>query len=606
MRELFLKFGAIGCCGGNGMVKRVKTSTKSVYITDIFIKNFRSIGEADIPVSQMNVFVGLNDAGKSNVLKALDWFFNKSNDQDYSSNAFRENYSFYNDRKTNKAYEIIVRLTLFLPAFRCNTVVWEKVWRLDEVRERFLDSNGREIDPSNYRVRTAARRLKYKYVPAVKGKNVFAELLRDLYLTLSVDDSNVMLQNAEHFSESIAKYTADITKDIKNILAIDSKIGVPKNMSSIFSSLKFDTNEKGRNIPLENRGDGIQARHIPSLLKFISDHDIKRNHRGKVSSNILWGYEEPENGVELAQCFKMAQEFLDLSYDFQMFITTHSPAFYSIGNDNKEIVETYFVQKDGSRGSVFLNDSSQIDARMGLMPLIAPYIQEKEKEISDYKKRLEQISKENQKLDCPSKILIVEDTDKRVIDFWKYFIDDKSIAVLPGGGCTNKTQEHWIAIQKQRHNDYSPRVLKIIDRDGYTNAQAEYINGKQKYPQFMLPVCELENFAIIDNDLFSQDFFEKHKLELYQNFHETASPNLRKLDLEFKSDSGSVGLFAIKGETSKVIKQMWQEAATDWRRFVNGKELCKLIENFDWLAYIKQNPPADFLDLIKKIKAFYK
>lgn len=42
----------------------------------IKIKNFRSIVDMTIKADKMNVFVGLNDAGKSNVLKALNLFFN--------------------------------------------------------------------------------------------------------------------------------------------------------------------------------------------------------------------------------------------------------------------------------------------------------------------------------------------------------------------------------------------------------------------------------------------------------------------------------------------------------------------------------------------------
>ena len=44
-------------------------------IREIRIKNFRSIVEATIPLDNFNIFVGLNDCGKSNVLKALNLFF---------------------------------------------------------------------------------------------------------------------------------------------------------------------------------------------------------------------------------------------------------------------------------------------------------------------------------------------------------------------------------------------------------------------------------------------------------------------------------------------------------------------------------------------------
>lgn len=47
-----------------------------IIIKSIRIKNFRSIRNELIEAKNMDIFVGLNDAGKSNVLKALNLFFN--------------------------------------------------------------------------------------------------------------------------------------------------------------------------------------------------------------------------------------------------------------------------------------------------------------------------------------------------------------------------------------------------------------------------------------------------------------------------------------------------------------------------------------------------
>ena len=46
-----------------------------ITIHSIRIKNFRSIKNEYLEAKDMNIFVGLNDAGKSNVLKALNLFF---------------------------------------------------------------------------------------------------------------------------------------------------------------------------------------------------------------------------------------------------------------------------------------------------------------------------------------------------------------------------------------------------------------------------------------------------------------------------------------------------------------------------------------------------
>ncbi len=48
----------------------------SVTIRQIHIENFRSIQRLTIPADKLSVFVGKNDCGKSNILRALNLFFN--------------------------------------------------------------------------------------------------------------------------------------------------------------------------------------------------------------------------------------------------------------------------------------------------------------------------------------------------------------------------------------------------------------------------------------------------------------------------------------------------------------------------------------------------
>ena len=53
---------------------------KKIRISSIQIKNFRSIRNIIVYPKDLNIFVGLNDAGKSNVLKALNLFFTGETD----------------------------------------------------------------------------------------------------------------------------------------------------------------------------------------------------------------------------------------------------------------------------------------------------------------------------------------------------------------------------------------------------------------------------------------------------------------------------------------------------------------------------------------------
>ncbi|MGQ6388546.1 AAA family ATPase, partial [Serratia sp. IR-2025] len=99
----------------------------------ISVKNFRSIQNNVIPIEEITTFVGKNDAGKSNILRCLNLFFNGETDQ-------RTPYEFGADFNINakvhkqRAKEIVIELGLKLPkSYRRpghpDTVYWKKVWR---------------------------------------------------------------------------------------------------------------------------------------------------------------------------------------------------------------------------------------------------------------------------------------------------------------------------------------------------------------------------------------------------------------------------------------------------------------------------------------------
>ena len=65
-----------------------------ILIKTIQIKNFRSIRTAKIDCRNMNILVGQNDVGKSNVLKALNLFFNGKTDYETEFD-FKHDFSYY-------------------------------------------------------------------------------------------------------------------------------------------------------------------------------------------------------------------------------------------------------------------------------------------------------------------------------------------------------------------------------------------------------------------------------------------------------------------------------------------------------------------------------
>lgn len=159
------------------------------FIKAVRVRNFRSIRDAEFEVGNLNIFVGQNDAGKSNVLRALNLFFN--NHTDYGQ-PFRFDFDYSKTAVTGKgkAQEIVIDLEILPPPKRFSNaelIVWRKRWRREGTRhdEPIFKKGGREIGPRS-NITNWLNKLIFRYVPAVKGEEYFSKLMGELHDVLSV------------------------------------------------------------------------------------------------------------------------------------------------------------------------------------------------------------------------------------------------------------------------------------------------------------------------------------------------------------------------------------------------------------------------------------
>lgn len=360
-----------------------------ISIKSIHIKNFRSIRNVVLNVENYNTFVGLNDAGKSNLLKALNLFFNNQTDYGNSFD-FSTDFSYLFPKNSHNTREIKIKVMFSIPSgFRdCGDIIWEKSWRTNHYfKEKMVTGNGKELG-SRSRVPFALKQIRFRYIPAVKSKDYYKGLLSDLYIAASASLANPLKESIDKLSKDLKDYADDINQKALSHLKLSSHLSMPNNLSDVFKALTFKTTDGiiDSSVDLEKRGDGIQARHIPFILKYIADEDTKSASKKSPNIYTIWGFEEPENGLELTKSFEMAQEFLEYSKSIQMFVSTHSPAFYQI--NNKENSRTFYVNKKETGETVCSDNISDnyLASNMGLMPLVAPFIEEKQRELENIKK----------------------------------------------------------------------------------------------------------------------------------------------------------------------------------------------------------------------------
>lgn len=358
-------------------------------IKQIHIKNFRSIVNEIINVDKFNIFVGINDAGKSNVLKALNLFFNGETESGKEFN-FNLDYSVFAPVRKNKAKEIEISILIEIPDnyMDHDDVLWKKRWRVNGLH---YDSSSEWTFSPYSKVPTLLKRIRYKYVPAVKSDTYFKDLLADLYVSIANEVSGELVEKASSYSDALKRYTKRIGEIVEINVGLKSELMMPINQIDIFKELIFMTQDKsGKDINLSHRGDGIKSMHIPAILKYIAEQDNKNLGSNAVPFTPIWGYEEPENGVEMRKCFDLAAELYGFASEVQQFITTHSPAFYEYGGSSAvKVIYTY--KENNSFTSVFNENVNLLDLhdKIGLMPIVAPLIEEKQRELEEMRNTIQ-------------------------------------------------------------------------------------------------------------------------------------------------------------------------------------------------------------------------
>lgn len=355
-----------------------------LFIQRIHIQNFRSIVDETIDLSGIDCFVGKKDSGKSNVLKALNLFFNGQTDFNHQFN-FQTDFSKYAKVRPKQASEIRITLDVSMPRSYVSAGVkqWQRIWRKDGL----YSDNLKDLSNGKQKVATFLSKIQYLYIPAVKSNEYFQHLLEEMYDSMTVQVNSNLKRINTQYSKELQNLTTALTADLKSVLDIKSVIQMPENLNILFRDLSLSTSDTGiKNINLNQRGDGIKARHIPSILHYIQANLLANKGHGVIANSFIWGYEEPENGVELAACYNMAKELFAYQDTTQLLATTHSPAFYSqVGESGGK---TIYVSKTSAGSSQYEQDTAMntIDKDMGLLSFIAPYVGEKVKEYEDAEK----------------------------------------------------------------------------------------------------------------------------------------------------------------------------------------------------------------------------
>lgn len=453
-------------------------------ISKVEINYFRSVYSISLlKNNDVNILIGGNDSGKSNILKALNLFFNNETELN-SPFYFNDDLSRLREKEARSAKG---RASVWIKVTFNNFLNWKSLPKQFSIKRTWNRYEDRPVDTysGDLPATTIGRflnKISFHYIPAVRGRDIFAHYLDELHDSLIDDEKAGVRQASVKLLESINQSTKDMSEKISLGLNIDSSIQVPENLRQLFSVLDFSTKFSGYDIPLQKRGDGIQARHIPFILDFIARHSSKSH---------IWAYEEPESSLELSKAFELAEQFSkDFSNENQIYLTTHSPAFYDLSGPhiNKWLVKSVDNTDEFYTDIKEVKDTSSADENLGIAALISTRAKELYIEITNLNSAHSALEKKLAKVNL-TQIIVEGPTDKEILEiaFQKLFPDeDLFCEFICAEGADNLTYnlKSFNTLEKE----YPFSIVGLYDNDQ---------KGRSEYKNF-------NRYKFVGGDLFRE------------------------------------------------------------------------------------------------------
>lgn len=324
-------------------------------IKKIKIQNFRSIKNLEIQLGKINAFIGPNNAGKSNIMKALDLILGET----YPTIKSFDDKDFY---KYNKKNPILIQVSFDPPLNRdsrihgfkltydgnnCEYVAIdqnsEKVMRVsnqmkEEVALMYLSLDrqaSQQVRPSQWTL--YGKVLKYLNAQIEHPKKEeFKKLLENSYR------DNLYSSVVEDFEKILRSHVQNQTGlDIFLKLSLMDPMEVFKNLRPYFKEgdIEYDA---------EDMGAGTQSALAIAIARAYADI---------VRKPVIIAIEEPELYLHPHGCRHFYKLLKNLANDgLQVIYTTHERSFIDISN----FESIHIVKKEGDETKVYSGISFSI------------------------------------------------------------------------------------------------------------------------------------------------------------------------------------------------------------------------------------------------------
>lgn len=491
-------------------------------IKRILIENFRSIKQANILVSDFNIFVGQNNCGKTNLFEALEFFFNgykgdirelifkRSSDLEMSVEI---EFSDIQDGLSKMQNEKN-RATLSGKLGDADIACLRRSSK--DVRKRKLYIDGNEVVPgTGFDAALNDFLPKFEYITTKQYYDSVAKYSKTTPIGAML--SNVLaaiLQTNQQYKEFQEKFSALFESDDSEIKTEFDRIGnnVKVYLEKQFpdtSKVRFEVTQPafedllknfntdiddGIETSAEEKGDGMQRALMLAIIQAYSDFRKQNEDAGKT---FLFFIDEAELHLHPKAQRQLKEVLYDLSKDTdQVFINTHSSVFVA---DNYAGQSIFKVEK--SSGETCISEVNESEK---------PYI------IYDL------LGGSPADLLLPNNFLIVEGQSEfelftRIIK--RFYTDKPSIQIVQAHGDVDQAEKSINAIEKLftplNNNIYGNKLVILMDcpsdqtKGGVDDFRRRYKHLDKNTQIFILDKRDIEQC------------YPKHEDDVYGNWQKT-------------------------------------------------------------------------------------
>ncbi len=363
-----------------------------MYIKSIKVDNFRTLQKERKSFEmefdkKFQVVAGANNSGKTNLLRALNLFFNQSIEDEKEYNRERDLTFHKGPKATGSPSKTSIEVDLFLEdvdlkkisklsdfVTENNIIRIKRYFGAPNLELYFSYSDGKfpseiKMKDGENLVKTGSailvllKRIKFIFIPAHSDLPIkINELIADEILPSMVDGyGSAFAKKIKELKRDIDAIDEKTTKilNVKNELMTEKfrtvidkfpeiKADIPienyalevsledEKLSSILSKrIKLLVRDAAQNT-IDSKGSGIQKMTLITLLEYFSDNNEEKARY--TSPFLIWAIDEPESFMQPSLQKEMRKIFEKVSNTNQIIISTHSPKLININNiDNVKL-----------------------------------------------------------------------------------------------------------------------------------------------------------------------------------------------------------------------------------------------------------------------------